>query len=45
MIKSFLCSYSDAYMLVKGMIKVTNTAGAGQSANIKDNNAAIEIFK
>ena len=45
MLKSILCSYSDAYILVKGMIKVRNTAGAGQSANIKDNNAAIEIFK
>ena len=45
MLKSILCSYSDASVLAKGMIKVTNTVGAGQSENINDNNSAIEIFE
>ena len=33
MLKSSLCDYSNAYILVKGTIKVPNTAGAGQPAN------------
>ena len=33
MLKSNLCDYSDAYMLVKGTIPVPNTAGAGDDAN------------
>ena len=33
MLKSSLCDYSDAYILVKGNISVTNTAAAGDAAN------------
>ena len=32
-LKSSLCDYSDAYILVKGTISVNNTAGAGADAN------------
>ena len=32
-LKSSLCDYSDAYILVKGNITVNNTAGAGAAAN------------
>ena len=33
MLRSSLCDYSDAYILVKGNIAVNNTAGAGAAAN------------
>ena len=33
MLKSVLCDYSDAYILVKGTISVTNTAAQGAAAN------------
>ena len=33
MLRSSLCDYSDAYILVKGNITVNNTAGAGANAN------------
>ena len=33
MLRSNLCDYSDAYILVKGNILVNNTAGAGAAAN------------
>ena len=33
MLKSSLCDYSDAYILVKGTISVNNTAGAGVPLN------------
>ena len=33
MIRSSLCDYSDAYILVKGNITVNNTAGTGAAAN------------
>ena len=33
MLKSSLCDYSDAYILVKGYIAVPNTATAGADAN------------
>ena len=33
MLKSSLCDYSDAYILVKGTISVTNTASADADAN------------
>ena len=42
MLKSSLCDYSDAYILVKGTITVNNTADAGAAAN--DNNKKV-IFK
>ena len=33
MLKSSLCNYSDAYILVKGTISANNTAAAGAAAN------------
>ena len=33
MLRSSLCDYSDAYILVKGNISINNTAGAGANAN------------
>ena len=33
MLKSNLCDYSDAYILVKGTISANNTAAAGAAAN------------
>ena len=33
MLKSNLCNYSDAYILVKGNITVNNTAAADSDAN------------
>ena len=33
MVKSSLCNYSDAYILVKGNITVNNTAAADANAN------------
>ena len=33
MLRSTLCDYSDAYILVKGNISVNNTAAAGAAAN------------
>ena len=42
MLKSSLCDYSDAYILVKGTISVNNTAAAGAAAN---NNNRKVIFK
>ena len=32
-LKSSLCDYNDAYILVKGTITVNNTAAAGANAN------------
>ena len=42
MLKSSLCDYSDAYILVKGTINVNNTAAQGPAAN---NNNKEVIFK
>ena len=42
MLKSSLCDYSDAYILVKGTISVNNTAAAGAAA---DNTSKKVIFK
>ena len=36
MLKSSLCDYSDAYILVKGTITVNNTAAADAAANNAD---------
>ena len=33
MLKSSLCDYSDAYMLVKGTISVDDTTGDGNAVN------------
>ena len=37
MLRSSLCDYSDAYMLVKGNIAVNNTAGAAGDAAAANN--------
>ena len=42
MLKSSLCDYSDAYILVKGTITVNNTAAQGAAANNTNKNV---IFK
>ena len=42
MLKSSLCDYSDAYILVKGTISANNTAAAGAAANNIDRKV---IFK
>ena len=42
MLRSSLCDYSDAYILVKGNISVNNTAAAGVDANNTNKNV---IFK
>ena len=42
MLKSSLCDYIDAYILVKGTINVNNTAAAGADAN---NTGKKVIFK
>ena len=42
MLKSSLCDYGDAYILVKGTISVNNTAAAGAAVN---NNDKKVIFK
>ena len=33
MLRSSLCNYSDAYILVKGNVAVRNTAAQGQTNN------------
>ena len=45
MLKSTLCDYSDAYILVKGTISVNNTVAAGADANNNNNNNNKVIFK
>ena len=40
MLRSSLCDYSDAYILVKGNISVNNTAAKGAAAN----NAAKKVI-
>ena len=42
MLKSSLCDYSDAYILVKGTISINNTAAQGAAANNTDKKV---IFK
>ena len=42
MLKSSLCDYSDAYILVKGTISANNTGAAGAAVN---NNDRKVIFK
>ena len=42
MLRSSLCDYSDAYILVKGNISVNNTAAAPAAAN---NNNKKVIFR
>ena len=42
MLRSSLCDYSDAYILVKGNISVNNNAGAAAAANNTDKKAIFE---
>ena len=44
MLKSSLCDYSDAYILVKGTITVNNTAAAPAAAAANNTNKKV-IFK
>ena len=37
MLRSSLCAYSDAYILVKGTITVANTAAQGAAVNNVNN--------
>ena len=43
MLKSSLCHYTDAYILVKGNITVNNTAGAGAAANDTNKKSYLRI--
>ena len=43
MLRSIICDYSDAYILVKGTITVANTAVA-DAANIADKKVVLKIF-
>ena len=43
MLKSSLCDYSDAYILVKGTISANNTAAAGATANNNDRKVIFKI--
>ena len=38
MLRSSLCDYRDAYILIKGNISVNNTAAAANNTNKKSNN-------
>ena len=42
MLKSSLCDYSDAYILVKGTISVNNTAAASAAVNNDDKKVIIK---
>ena len=44
MLRSSLCDYSDAYILVKGNISVNNTAAAAAAAATNNTNEKV-IFK
>ena len=44
MVKSILCDYSNAYILVKGITTLANTAATGQAANNDDKKAIIKGF-
>ena len=43
MLKSSLCYYSDAYILVKGNITVNNTAAVGATANNTNKKVILKI--
>ena len=43
MLRSSLCDYSDAYILVKGNISVSNSAAADADANNTNKNVAFKI--
>ena len=43
MLRSIICDYSDAYILVKGTITVANTAVA-DAANIANKKVVLKIF-
>ena len=43
MLRSSLCDYSDAYILVKGNITVNNNAGAGAAANNTNKKLKLKI--
>ena len=45
MLKSSLCDYSDAYILVKGTITVANIEGAATAANSANKKATFKNCK
>ena len=45
MLKSSLCDYSDAYILVKGTITVANIEGAATAANSANKKATFRNCK
>ena len=45
MLRSSLCDYSDAHILVKVTITVNNTAGAGAAANNSDKKVIFKNYK
>ena len=44
MLRSSLCDYSDAYLIVEGTIAVTNTAAQGQPNNRAHKKVIFKIF-
>ena len=42
-LRSSLCDYSDAYILVKGTITVPNMAAAGKAVNNTNKNVILKI--
>ena len=44
MLRSSLCDYSDAYILVKGNITVNNTATAAAAANNTNKKVIVKDF-
>ena len=45
MLRTSLCDYSDAYILVKGTITVANTAAAGAAANNTNKRLYLKIVR
>ena len=43
MIRSNLCDYSDAYILAKGTVTVSNTAAAGKAVNNTNEKVNLKI--
>ena len=44
MLRSSLCNYSDAYILVKGNVAVRNTAAQGQTNNATNKKKHLKIL-
>ena len=44
MLRSSLCNYSNAYILVKGNVTVNNNAGAGAAANNTGKKVVFKLY-